>query len=90
MSEPTIIICMAHYDEQRVEVEDCPTCKGPQQMFCQHEDWYGWTVTCLTCGERWMDSEMCPRPFAPGWRKKQAQEARDKAVKLGLLQMEAR
>lgn len=88
MSEPTIHICFSHFDEQIVEVQDCPTCKSPQQFFAQHQDWYGWTKTCLNCGDQWVDGQLCQRPFMPKWRENNIAYYRSEAEKLGLLPKE--
>ena len=79
-----IIVCSAHYDIQEIDRQDCPTCKSKQPFLCQHEDWYGWTTTCLNCGDTWMDGELRERPFMKGWRKLAIKKVQDKAISLGL------
>lgn len=69
MTEPTIIICFADISRREIDEQDCPTCKSKQDFYCTFEEWYGWTVTCLNCGDQWMDGERLARPFARGWRK---------------------
>lgn len=48
----------------------CPTCGRRRTMFASLQEWYGWHVTCLACGESWQDGERCSRPFVPGWRRR--------------------
>lgn len=60
----------------------CPTCGSAQRMAGFLQLWYGQTLTCLGCGDRWTDGEMHPRPFKPRWRaenKTAAQRWWDKA-----------
>ena len=63
--------------EERREVREmaCPTCEAVTPQLCSFYEWYGWSVTCIGCGDRWQDGEMCPRPFAPRWRKMSIQDA---------------
>lgn len=56
----------------------CPTCVRRRRMVMEIFEWYGTDVTCCGCGERWQDNEMCPRPFCPGWRKRNIEQARAK------------
>ena len=86
MTERTIHICFSQFDKQEVKTMHCPTCGGEQQFLCQHQEWYGWLLVCLACGEQWSDGEMCERPFMRGWRKKNVDHYRAVAVKLGLLE----
>jgi hypothetical protein len=58
-----------------VEFLECPTCDAVTPMTCRYYEWYGPSMTCLGCGERWHDGEMEERPFARGWRKRRIQEA---------------
>ena len=37
--------------------------------------WYGWTLTCLGCGDRWLDGERLERPFMRGWRQEAIRRA---------------
>lgn len=83
MSEVPVQICAARYDDERVEALPCPTCQSDQEFLCQFEAWYGWTLTCLNCGDRWTDGELCPRPFQPRWRELRLMNAKKKAAKLG-------
>lgn len=61
-----VIICFPSVIERKVELQRCPTCKKDQAFFIEVLAWYGSDATCLGCGERWNDGEMCPRPFARG------------------------
>lgn len=54
----------------------CPTCKKRRTMVAFFYEWYGATVVCLACGERWNDGEQEERPFMPGWRKNSIARAR--------------
>lgn len=54
----------------------CPTCKRRTFMVGFFYEWYGWTLTCLGCGDQWTDGEMHPRPFAPKWRERNKEAAR--------------
>ena len=67
------IICFGRVKSMDVVRERCPTCSSPsvpyyRAMVQSHEKWYGFSLTCLRCGESWEDGEMRPRPFAPRWR----------------------
>lgn len=55
---------------------DCPTCDVPRPMIIYTYEWYGASITCLGCGERWQDGEMMQRPFMPRWRDKSVTEAK--------------
>lgn len=70
------IICKPTITEQRAKIMRCPTCKKKRKFWCWFQEWYGWHVTCLACGEAWQDGEMLERPFAPGWRKERIVAAR--------------
>lgn len=56
-----------HVLERRIRV--CPTENARRRMVGGFAPWYGWTVYCLGCGDRWQDGERGERPFARGWRK---------------------
>ena len=55
---------------------DCLACKRRTFAVGWHAEYYGWSQTCLRCGERWEDGEMCPRPFRRGWRKDSIERAK--------------
>ena len=57
-------------------VDRCPTCRRRTRKVAQHEDWYGWQVTCCACGERWQDGERCPRSPERGWRQRSSEQAK--------------
>jgi hypothetical protein len=84
MNEPVIHICWRNISKRKVEKQHCPTCESEQEFYCEFEEWYGWTVTCLNCGDRWMDGELCPRPFARAWRKESVEYARNQATQHGV------
>lgn len=54
----------------------CPECRKRTTMFGWFQEWYGWNVTCLTCGDQWQDSDAVERPFKRGWRKERVEEAK--------------
>jgi hypothetical protein len=60
---------------RKVESQHCPTCELDQAFLIEHHAWYGQDATCLVCGDRWQDGEMCPRPFARGWRRQSVEHA---------------
>lgn len=62
-------------DSKIVVERECGSCQTDARLFCEHVPWYGWTVTCLSCGEEWQDGERMPRPFERGWREKRIAEA---------------
>ncbi len=49
------------------------------------QEWYGWDSTCLCCGDRWQDGEMCERPFRPRWRPERILRARKMIQERGLI-----
>ena len=65
----TIHICNPQPSQRKVVNKDCPICKASAPALCEFTDWYGWSDTCLGCGDSWQDGEMHDRPFARGWRK---------------------
>lgn len=54
--------------ERKIVTTHCPTCKRSRRMLGWLYEWYGWTLTCLGCGDRWTEGEMHERPFRRGWR----------------------
>lgn len=62
--------------EVRLVRVHCPTCGRRRWMTVLFYEWYGFTVTCLRCGENWADGERRPRPCAPKWRQKSIEAAR--------------
>ena len=62
--------------ERRRFILPCPTCRARRRTIGRNYEWYGWHLTCLGCGDEWEDGEMLPRPFAPGWRRKNMEKAR--------------
>jgi hypothetical protein len=51
-------------------------CQCRRKMLTEFEEWYGWTVTCLRCGDSWQDGEMLPRPFERAWRERRVASAK--------------
>ena len=68
LSNGTLTVCTPTWEEVRQPVIRCFNCKQPRRCLATFQEWYGWTITCLTCGDRWQDGEILPRPFARGWR----------------------
>jgi len=54
----------------------CSTCKVNRNFCDWFQDWYGWTITCLACGDSWQDGERMERPFMRGWRKESIEHAK--------------
>lgn len=81
---PIIHICRPIVDKKEIIVRECPTCKSDQEFLAQHQEWYGWSHTCLNCGDRWNDGEREARPFCRGWRKISIERAKEQATKAGL------
>jgi len=73
----TLHILWTNYTRTKLPVLWCPTCQKRRRMLAQFQDWYGWYTTCLSCGDQWNDGEMLERPFAPRWRSKNTQEAKE-------------
>ena len=69
--------------DEHCAVIDCPTCKRPRRMFVTYYAWYGASVTCAGCGERWNDGEMGERPFCRGWRDQSRRSAIENLARIG-------
>ena len=67
---------LTRFTAARIRRRYCPTCENRTRFACLFQDWYGWLITCLSCGDRWQDGELMPRPFAPGWRKNSVEKAK--------------
>lgn len=65
-------------------VIDCPTCERPRRAFCAYYEWYGPSVTCAGCGERWDDGYQAKRPFARGWRDQARKRAIQNLARIGV------
>ena len=65
-------------------VNDCPVCDRPRRMLGWHVEWYGTTWTCAGCGDKWSDGERLERPFSPGWRRQNIEQARRKLATIGV------
>lgn len=63
-------------DRAEINRGDCPTCAKATRFVEIHVPWYGWTSSCLRCGDSWQDGERLERPFARGWRPRAIEEAR--------------
>lgn len=71
-----LVICSPTITGRRARIVFCPTCGRRRRMYMWWQEWYGWHVTCLTCGEQWQDGEMLARPFCRGWRKENIAQAK--------------
>lgn len=65
-------------------VIDCPTCARPRRMLGRYYEWFGASVECAGCGDRWNDGEREERPFAPGWRRKNIEATRHALARIGV------
>lgn len=65
----TLHISWSRKDREVVRTLFCQTEEADRPMYGWFQDWYGWEVTCLGCGDRWQDGERGERPFMRGWRK---------------------
>jgi ribosomal protein L37AE/L43A len=54
----------------------CPCCQRLRPIAGFYQRWYGFTWTCLGCGDSWSGGELLPRPFARGWRQRSIANAR--------------
>lgn len=86
---PAIHIKYVRYSKKCCAREFCPTCNKNTFFVSLFEEWYGWDSTCLKCGDRWQSGELCPRPFARGWRKKSIEQAKRWYKKLAALAAES-
>ena len=71
-----VFVCPPMYDGIKMPVLECDTCKRQRRFLETHEEYYGYRHTCLTCGEKYADFERLPRPFEPGWRKRNVESAK--------------
>jgi len=69
-----VIVCRAARFAIR-RILQCPTCRTRRRMLVHDEAWYGTSMTCCHCGDRWQDGELYPRPRHRGWRKEAAAKA---------------
>lgn len=76
MSEGLIHICFSRKDMESRRIQFCPTCKKRRRFYGWFQEWYGWEITCLGCGDRWQDGELAERPFRPRWRQENIAEAK--------------
>lgn len=67
-------ICYSRKDGEARRVMFCPTCKRRRRFYGWFQEWYGWTITCCHCGDKWADGERLERPFVR--REKSAKPAR--------------
>jgi hypothetical protein len=74
----TVIICDGGPSVWFRKVIYCPTCMQRRRFVCRFQAWYGVDKTCLSCGDRWSDGELRPRPWRRGWRKESIAYARER------------
>jgi hypothetical protein len=77
---PPDFLCRLHIhvtpaDRIGVETLECSTCETERGFLLEHYEWYGWMLTCLSCGDQWEDGERLERPFRRAWRKAAVAEA---------------
>lgn len=65
----SVHIDWARRDREWRRIRFCPIEGRRRRMYGWFQHWYGWTVTCLGCGDRWQDGELGARPFKRGWRR---------------------
>jgi hypothetical protein len=71
-----VVICRSDNRHLRRRVVRCPICQSMEEMVVQFEGWHSPTVMCTGCGDSWQDGELCYRPFARGWRKREVERYR--------------
>jgi len=70
------IVCTPTVVDVSIGVYDCDTCQRRTFHVVTFEEWYGFSGTCLRCGERYHEEGMASRPFRPAWRDKSKETAR--------------
>jgi hypothetical protein len=68
-------ISFGRVDRWRLVRDKCPLCEMRTRKLATFQEWYGWHITCLVCGDSWQDGELMPRPFKRGWRHESVAEA---------------
>lgn len=71
-----IHVSFSRKDAQRIVRDRCPTCKRRTFFYSWYQVWYGWSETCLNCGDAWNDGERAERPFKPKWRQESIAHAK--------------
>jgi hypothetical protein len=63
-------VLYTRWDRARYERRNCSTCRRRRRMLGKATDSpaSGWLVTCLSCGEQWLDRARQRRPCEPRWR----------------------
>jgi len=57
----------------------CPTCEVRTTFYSFFETWYGWTSTCIRCGDEWnRDGRRVSRSRVVGWRERNIAAARER------------
>jgi len=75
-SNGTLTVCQPTIQEVKKWRRICRSCTFRATFLGWHQEWYGWHVTCLNCGEVWQDGEWGERPFERGWRQQNIAAAR--------------
>ena len=75
----TLHVAWTGYSEVKALRVHCHTCR-PFRVAAvgAFQEWYGWFITCLRCGDQWEEGERLPRPCRRGWRREHIQAARDR------------
>jgi hypothetical protein len=72
-----IHICSPAVIDCKIKVRYCPTCEHRRKRLVEFFEWYSPTVTCLTCGDSWIDRERVGRPVGhKNWRTEYASDAK--------------
>ena len=72
-------LCSHHetaLDSVEIKRRDCPTCGRPRFFLLSQEEWYGFTLVCLRCGDRFGEEGRHQRPFERGWRERSVESAK--------------
>jgi hypothetical protein len=70
-----VIISRPRVVRREVVKQKCPNCRQDQAFLIERIAWYGEDATCLVCGDRWQDGELCPRPLERAWRRRSVEHA---------------
>lgn len=74
-NDTAVVCCPRSVTYRRVMA--CPTCGTRRRFVGEVAAWYAPLWTCCACGDTWDAEEgRLPRPFARGWREKEAARAR--------------
>lgn len=68
-------ISFGRVDQWKLLRVKCPGCETRTRQLATYQEWYGWTIVCLACGDTWDNGELRQRPFARAWRKEAIEQA---------------